>query len=365
LNADLPTPIGDCVKADVTITFTAPKPATVLAPSSNHCGELVVADIGSPVSLIEETESSLFALDESDAFSFLLQTRYTPDSYKNTHGHALVIAGSRGMSGAAVLCGSAAMRSGAGLVTIATPASSQPVLASKAMPEIMTVALAETERGAVSNDAIDHVVSLSNKVNVVAVGPGLSSDDERTCNFVRQLVARRITPMVIDADGLNALSPWPSNFKASDELPLVLTPHIGEMRRLIGESNGAETEDRVAIAREFATANHVIVVLKGTRTLIAAPDGLVFVNPTGNAGLGTAGAGDTLTGVIAGFLAQSYATLKEKADPVMSTIAAVYVSGLAGDIAAKKIGMRSMVASDIREHLSDAVRQIDPIGERS
>jgi len=248
------------------------------------------------------------------------------------------------------------------------------------MPEVMTTALAETDRGAVSDEAADHFLDLASKATVVAVGPGLTADDERTRRFVRQGVEQRTRACVIDADGLNCLAPWPAELRGSEAQPLILTPHPGEMLRLIGadqrealkDRNSVARElDRVSVAREFATANGVILVLKGSRPLVASPDGRVFINPTGNAGLGTAGSGDTLTGLIAGFLAQTYATLGHgadapgpTADPLDATVAALYVGGLAGDLAARKLGMRTMVASDIREHFGDAVRLLDPEGEQ-
>jgi NAD(P)H-hydrate epimerase len=305
----------------------------------------------------------LFLTEAEEARHWLVSTRYTRESYKNTHGHVLVAAGSRGYSGAAALTGNAAIRAGAGLVTIATPSSAQTSVANSAMPEVITTPLVETDRGAVSDEAADHFLRLAEKATVVAVGPGLTSDDERTRRFVRSIVERRSKPCVIDADGLNSLAPWPADLKGSDEQPLVLTPHPGEMLRLMGSKNKSALDDRVAAAREFATAHNVILVLKGSRPLVATPDGRVFINPTGNAGLGTAGAGDTLTGLISGFLAQAYATLEDRADPIGATIAALYVGGLAGDFAAKELGMRTMVASDIREHFSRAIRSLDPHGE--
>ena len=364
LNADRATPIGPAVEADLTVTFTAPKPANILFPASDFGGELIVADIGSPFSLIEAARPWLFVTDAEDARQWLVNTRYTRDSYKNTHGHVLIAAGSRGYSGAAALCGNAAMRSGAGLVTIATPASAQSSVAANAIPEVITTALAETDRGGVSDDAVEYFLKLASKATVVAVGPGLTSDDERSRRFVRTIVERREKPCVIDADGLNSLAPWPDELKGSDELPIVLTPHPGEMLRLMGAEDKSALEDRVAAAREFATAHHVILVLKGSQPLVAVPDGRVFVNPTGNAGLGTAGAGDTLTGLVSGFLAQAYATLENKADATTTTVAALYVGGLAGDFAAQALGMRTMVASDIREHFGDAIRFLDPQGEQ-
>jgi hydroxyethylthiazole kinase-like uncharacterized protein yjeF len=363
LNADSPELIGAAVQADVTVTMTAPKLANVLSPAANYNGKLIVAEIGSPKELIDEAKTQLFVTEEADARRWLIQTRYVPESYKNTHGHVLVIAGSRGFTGAAALCGNAAMRSGAGLVTVATPVSAQPLVAAQVIPEVMTAALAETDRGAVSDEALGHVLMLAERANVIAIGPGLSSEDERTRNFVQAVIEQRRTPLVVDADGLNCLAPWPAGLRGSSDLPVVLTPHPGEMLRLIGTGDKSALDDRVIAAREFAVAHEVIVVLKGTRPLVAAPDGRVFVNPTGNAGLGTAGAGDTLTGVIAGFLAQAYGTLKNETSALETVLAALYVSGLAGDLAAEEIGMRTMVASDIREHLSAAICSLDPDGE--
>ena len=359
LNADSAEPIGESVAADLTVTFTAPKQANVLPPAAHLCGDLVVANIGSPTALIEKASSQLFATEAEDARAWLRETRYTADSYKNTHGHVLVAAGSRGYTGAAALCGNAAMRSGAGLVTIGTPASAQTSVAAHAMAEVMTAALAETDRGTVSDEAVDHFVQLSSKASVVAIGPGLTSFDDRTRGFVRNAVERRRTPVVLDADGLNCLSPWPESLRGSSTAPLILTPHPGEMLRLLGTNDITALADRVSAIRDFATRNQVILLLKGSRSLIAAPDGRVFVNPTGNPGLGTAGAGDTLTGVIAGFLAQAFAGSAKHPDAVMTTVAALYVSGLAGDLAAAKLGMRSMVASDVRDHLSEAIALLD------
>lgn len=368
LNADLAKPIGEAVQADLTVTFTAPKIANVLPPASHLNGKLIVANIGSPSALVSSAGPNLFVTEENDVREWLVSTRYTWDSFKNSHGHVLVVAGSRGYTGAAVLCGNAAMKSGAGLVTIATPASAQSSVAASVMPEVMTTALAETDRGAISDEAIDHVMQLASKAAVIAIGPGLSSSDERTRRFVYSLVKRRTTPVVIDADALNCLANyssngWPADLHGSKEAPLILTPHPGEMLRLLGTSDKSILDDRVSVVRDFATKHSLILVLKGARSLIAAPDGRVFINPTGNAGLGTAGSGDTLTGIIAGFVAQSVATFNDDADALSATIAALYVGGLAGDLAARELGMRTMVASDIREHLGEAIRSLDPIGE--
>ncbi len=362
LNADSAEPIGETIHADITVTMTAPKIANILPPASNYNGRLIVADIGSPADFLSKAPTDLFLTEEADARRWLVETRYTPNSYKNTHGHAIIVAGGRGFTGAAALCANAAMNAGAGLVTVATPASAQPLVATQVMAEVMTAALAETDRGAVSDDASGFFSQFSERADVIAIGPGLSSEDDRTRRFVRRVVEHRRTPVVVDADGLNCLSPWPGDLRGSAELPIVLTPHPGEMLRMIGTSDKSAMNDRIAAARKFASQHEVILLLKGGRSLVAAPDGRVFLNSTGNAGLGTAGAGDTLTGVIAGFLAQAKSS--ERVSALDTVIAALYVSGLAGDLAARKLGMRCMLASDIREHLSAAICSIDPRGEQ-
>jgi NAD(P)H-hydrate epimerase len=364
LDADTGSPSGVAVRADLTVTFTAPKLANVLPPASLFNGQLVIADIGSPPALMDSAPSKIFLTEGADVRAWLGATRYAPGSYKNTHGHSLIIAGSRGMTGAAVLCADAAMCSGAGLVTLATPASALSSVSARLMPEVMTAGLPETVEGAVGEGAFEHVGKLLERATVVAVGCGLSVESEETRRFVREVVERRTTPIVIDADGLNALAPWPSELRGTREAPLILTPHEGEMLRLLGARDGEALRDRVRVLSEFAAAHELIVVLKGTRTLIAAPDGRVFVNPTGNAGLGTAGSGDTLTGIITGFNTQAFATLGTDADAVAATVAAVYAGGLAGDLAARELGMRAMVASDIRRHLGAAIRTLDAKGDQ-
>jgi hydroxyethylthiazole kinase-like uncharacterized protein yjeF len=364
LNADSAEVVGEAVRADLTVTFTAPKPANVLPPASHYNGQLTIADIGTPPALLEATHTELFLAEAIDARRWLVKTRYQPGSYKNTHGHALLIAGSRGMTGAAVLCANAAMRAGAGLVTVATPESAHNAVAARLMPEVMTVALPETALGAVSFEAVERVLELQERASVIALGPGLTVADEATRRFVRTIVERREVPVVLDADGLNALAPWPAELRGTPERPLILTPHPGEMLRLMGTEEKDALADRVAAAQEFARAHSLILVLKGTRTLISSPEGRVHINPTGNAGLGTAGAGDTLTGIITGFNAQAFAALKDEADALEATIAAVYVGGLAGDLAAGASGMRTLTASDIREHLGAAIRALDAEGER-
>lgn len=363
LSSDSAEVIGEAVRADLTVTFTAPKPANVLTPSAHFNGRLIVAGIGSPQTLIDDAPSNLFMSEATDARSWLEKTRYTPDSYKNTHGHVLIVAGSRDYTGAPALCGNAALCSGPGIVTVATPASAQTSVAARLLPEAITASLPESKDGTLDANSLKRLSELAERATVVAIGPGLTAEAEDVRACVRKVVEGRHTPVVIDADGLNALAPWPSDLRGDVARPLILTPHEGEMLRLLGTQDRKAISDRVGVARGFATKNKVILVLKGTRTLIAAPDGRVFVNTTGNAGLGRGGSGDTLTGVIAGFLAQEFANTREEPDAFAATVAAVYVSGIAGDIAAQEHGMRALLASDVRKSLGSAMRSLDAGGE--
>lgn len=353
LNANSSDIVGKNIRADLTVTFTAPKPANVLPPASNYNGELVAANIGSPRKLVDESPSKLFLSEKSDARNWLEQTKFSEDSYKNKRGHALLIAGSREYNGAAVLASNAAMVSGVGLTTAATSESAQNIIAAKVSEEIITRGLPETQNGAISKDAFAEVEKLMQKADIVGIGCGLNSAEKSTKDFVRQVVSKRKTPVVIDADGLNALAPF--DLKGSEKLPLILTPHEGEFLRLLGTNDREILKDRVKAARDFAKKHQVILVLKGEKTLIAAPDETVIVNPTGNSGLGKAGSGDTLTGILTGFVAQAS---QMKIDIFETVCAAVYIAGLAGDIAAEKLGKRTMLASDVRDCLREAFEKL-------
>jgi len=353
LNADLSQPIGENIQADLTVTFTAPKLANVLPPASNFNGELFVANIGSPEELIDSSPSQTFLAEEQDAQNWLEKTKFTESSYKNKRGHALLIVGSREYTGAAVLAGNAAMLTGVGLTTLATSESAQTAIAAKVLEEVITHGLPETKSGAVSAKAFERLEKLLEKIDAVGIGCGLSSIEKTTKDLVREVVTKRKTPVVIDADGLNSLAPF--DLQGSPELPLILTPHEGEFLRLLGTTDKDALKDRVSVVRDFAQKHRVILVLKGERALIGAPDGRVIVNPTGNSGLGKAGNGDTLTGIITGFVSQA---VQAKVDIFETIAAAVYIAGLAGDIAAEKYGRRSMLASDVRECLGEAFERL-------
>jgi hydroxyethylthiazole kinase-like uncharacterized protein yjeF len=333
LESDNAAASGETAHADFTVTFTAPKIGQVLGPGTVRVGRLSVVPIGSPPALYEQDDSIFLSLVEPSRFAALLAPR-VPWSNKGDFGHVLVLAGSRGKTGAAAMSGMAALRSGAGLVTVASAESALPVIAGHA-PELMTEPLPETAAGSVFDDG--RLARIAGKKDVLAVGPGLGTAAE-TVKLVRRVVGEFPQPMVIDADGLNALAG--SEFEGGGRLR-VLTPHPGEMARLTGKTVAEVQADRVASARAFAMERKVVLVLKGYRTLIAFPDGRVWINPTGTPALATGGTGDILTGTIAGFLAQ----FPKDADRAVA--AAVYLHGIAGELGAAELGEKSLVATDL------------------
>jgi NAD(P)H-hydrate epimerase len=331
--SDSGVPVGEFARADYTVTFTAPKAGQVLPPNCDGLGELVVGPIGSPPELYEDVWLSLL---EPEMFEELLAPR-PRGGHKGTFGHVLVVAGGPGKTGAAAMTGLGALRAGAGLVTVASAASAIPVIASHA-PELMTAPL---EAG---------LPGIAEGKTVIAMGPGLGRGPD-----VEALVARAVAefeqPMVLDAD---ALVGQPEG--ASGRVR-VLTPHPGEMARLTGKSTTEIQNDRVGAARAFATDRRVTLVLKGQRTVIAFPDGCVWINPTGTPALGTGGSGDVLTGMIAGFLAQF------PGEPDQAVAAAVYLHGLAGEIGARALGEKCLIATDILRYLPDAMEECADVSD--
>jgi ADP-dependent NAD(P)H-hydrate dehydratase / NAD(P)H-hydrate epimerase len=345
LSADSPKPIGPSIEATLTVTLAAPKLPLVLPPGETHAGDIVIADIGIPVEVIEAVEGPRVDLLTRTTMREIVSPR-APDSHKGDYGRVLIVAGSRGKSGAAHLAAVGALRSGAGLVTVATPASIQPVVAAMGA-EYMTEALLDGEDG-LSLENVDRLMEMAR--DVVAIGPGLGpARGTRDC--IRQLVDRATAPLVIDADGLNAFSGQPDGLSGRDGRDVIITPHPGEMARLVGMSTDEVQASRLEIARNFASAHHVYVVLKGHRTIIATPDEKVFINPTGNPGMATGGTGDVLTGMIAAWLAQLL-------DAEAACKIAVYLHGMAGDLAEADEGEVSMTAADLAAHIGDAVLEL-------
>lgn len=338
-------PIGPSVEADLTVTLSALKPCLVLPPNHERVGDVIVADIGNPPELLESGELRLNLIQPGD-FPGAQYSR-ADDTNKGSYGRVFVIGGSRGKTGAAAMAGQAALRSGAGLVTVATPASVLPIIASS-MPELMTEALEETTEGTIAGQTIWKI--LEGKT-VLAIGPGVTTDPE-TSAFVRSVVRDAAIPVVIDADGVNAFAGAASEIRGNDRA-VILTPHPGEMARLIDKDVSYVVANRVEVAREFAVSHKAYLVLKGFRTVIAVPDGTVYINPTGNPGMATGGTGDILTGMIAGILAQEHL-----GSFVERLCLAVYLHGLAGDLAAEELGEETMVATDLLRFLPQAWKEL-------
>lgn len=339
---------GVCARADATVTFTAPKICHVLAPNCDRVGELTVAHIGTPRDMLEEVGALTLSLVEPRWFARLFAPR--PRSFHKGHfGHVLIAGGSAGKSGAAAMTGLATLRAGAGLVTVASTPSALGLIASHA-PELMTEPLGETEAGTISIRGYAHFEQLLDRKNVVAVGPGMGVHGD-TVAFVRALHERLPLPAVIDADGLNALS---GSFLRPGG-PRIFTPHPGELARLSGCQVADIQADRLGMANRYAMDHGVTVVLKGQRTLIAFPDGRIWVNPTGTPALGTAGSGDILTGLIAGLAAQ------HPNDTDDAVAAAVWLHGRAGEIGAGVLGEKCLIATDLLRFLPEAIRELEQL----
>jgi NAD(P)H-hydrate epimerase len=333
LSGDSGAIAGEFVRADATVTFTAPKLCHALPPASHCMGELVVAPIGSPAALFEDDPSISLSLITPADIASLFAPRLR-DSNKGRYGHVLMIAGARGKTGAAVMAGLSALRAGAGLVTVACPEESIDAVAAHA-PEVMTEALRNPREQAETR-------------SMVAIGPGLGTADA-TRAMVRQLFADLPKPMVVDADALNCIAS--TDWKRGEHLR-VLTPHPGEMSRLTGLTVAEVQADRIQVARSLATERGVVVVLKGDGSLIAFPDGRVWINPTGSPAMATGGTGDILTGMVAGLLAQF------PADPDRAIAGAVYLHGLLGEIAARELGEQAVIATDLLRFLGEGIREI-------
>ncbi|MBI2552959.1 MAG: NAD(P)H-hydrate dehydratase [Candidatus Rokubacteria bacterium] len=341
--------LGPTVTATLTTTFAGLKRGLLLYPGAAHAGTVRVVPIGIPPAEVSRG-ISVFLLEPSDIRP-LLPPR-APNAHKGSFGHLLVVAGSVGKTGAAALAGRAGLRSGAGLVTIACPASQQPIVASLGM-ETMTEPLAETPSQSLGLKAKDRLFDLAGRVEAVALGPGLSLDQE-TLALARELVAEVARPMVVDADGLSALAGHLDLLKRAPA-PRCLTPHPGEMARMVGMTVPEVQADRIETVRGFCHRYGAFVALKGARTVIGDPSGKVFVNPTGNPGMASGGSGDVLTGMVGAFLSRGLG-------PVEALQAAVYLHGLAGDLARDDKGEEGLIAGDILEAIPAAILRLQAGG---
>ena len=346
LSADTPHLIGDCIDASLTVTLAAPKLPLVLPPGEAYAGDVVIADIGIPYEVIEGLDGPHVELLTPEQLRSVVGPR-AADSHKGDFGRLTIVAGSVGKTGAAHLAAMGALRSGAGLVTVATPRSCLPVVAATS-PAFMTLDLPDDSAGTLDPGGVETLLEYAH--DVVACGPGLGRTP-RVAQFVRALLDRATVPLVLDADALTVLADDPGSLAGRDDRNVIITPHPGEMARLVGTSIADVQANRIAVATGFATTHRVYVVLKGHRTVIATPEGRVYINPTGNPGMATGGTGDVLTGMIAAWLAQLL-------DADAACRLAVFLHGAAGDLAEANKGQVAMIATDLLDHVGDALKAL-------
>lgn len=346
LDADTGEPLGLAVRAEETVTMGLPKIGLYLYPGMDYAGRVTVADIGLPPEAINDSPSVADLMEPE--WVRLLLPRRKRSAHKGSFGKVLVIAGSAGYTGAACLCAQGALRVGAGLVTVGCPASVNDILEVK-LTEAMTFPLPETYSRTLDTRALALILELAEEASVVAIGPGLSREPE-TAVLVRRLVARVEKPMVIDADGINALADA-AVILEGEHAPAVLTPHPGEMGRLMQVSTEKIQARRAHFAEAAANRFRATVLLKGAHSMVAERGRPLIINPTGNPGMASGGTGDVLTGMVAGLLAQGLL-------PFEAAAAATYCHGLAGDIAAARVGEASMIATDLLEALPAAIKQV-------
>jgi len=345
IHADTGEVLGTAVRATLTVTLGLPKLGLYVNQGIDHAGRIAVTDIGIPPAYVEAIDSRVSLMTGSQVRRVL--PRRAPSTHKGTYGHAAIIAGAVGKTGAAAMVAKAALRIGTGLVTVATPASANRILEAKLL-EVMTAPMPETDAATLAFVGLERLVAFVHDRSAAAIGPGLTTHPDTT-RLVQELVKRLDRPSVIDADGLNALSAQPDILSVCKVSP-ILTPHPGEMARLDRSTPQIVNANRVSTAVRYAQAHRVIVVLKGARTVVARADGVASICPTGNPGMATAGTGDVLTGMIVGLLAQ-------RLSPWDAACAATYLHGLAGDMAAQEIGEVGMTAGDVIERIPHATRQ--------
>ena len=338
--------LGNAIRAYITVTFAFAKLGHVLFPGAEHTGKLVVADIGIPQALMESAPGYDF-LNEETIHPML--HRRDRQAHKGIYGHCLIIAGSTGKTGAATLSANSAVRAGSGLVTLAAAESINSILEVKTT-EVMTVPLPDSGNGHLSSSAFQAIEKLLPGKDAVALGPGL---DRRpgTVALIHTLVETVTLPLVIDADGLNALAEDMSVLLRKKSHQVVLTPHPGEMSRMLGASIPDVEAIRISVAQEFARKYDIYLVLKGARTIIASPDGIAAINGSGNPGMATGGMGDVLTGIIVSLLGQGYSTWD-------ACRLGVFIHGYAADMVAVEKGEIGINASDVQEKLPYAYNQL-------
>jgi NAD(P)H-hydrate epimerase len=345
LDADTGKPLGTAVRASLTITFGLPKVGHLVSPGIDYVGSLKIVDIGIPKRLVEEEKIQTHLL-EQEPLQRWLSTPRRANTHKGDYGHLLVIAGSVGKTGAAAMACEAALRMGAGLVTLAIPKSLNSIMEVK-LTEVMTEPLPETPKQTLSLRAFNTILRLCENKKAIVIGPGIGTYKE-TQSLVLKLIKALDLPIILDADGLTSLATQPKTLLTTKR-PLILTPHPGEMARLIQSTVKEVQDDRIGVSKNFSQSHRSYLVLKGYRTLIATPKGEVFINPTGNPGMASGGTGDVLTGMMGGLICQGF-------DILPSIQMSVYLHGWAGDEVARELGEKSLVATDIIKKLPALLR---------
>lgn len=346
LDADTGRVEGPCVRAQVTVTMGLPKLGLLVYPGAAYCGEVVVADLGLPRRVVLEAPSLLAEVATAAQVARLLPPR-APETHKGTYGRVLIVAGSARFPGAPKLAALGALRCGAGLVRLLVPASVFPAAAASAL-EFMPASLPD-EGGALDASAVGPVLEFAQDADVVAIGPGLTTADG-VAHVVRSLVQSSDRPLVLDADALNVLRGQHALLRAA-RAPVVITPHPGELARLLGLSTAEVQRGRVEVARSTAQLTGAVTLLKGARTLVASPEGRLVVNPTGNPGMASGGMGDVLTGAVAAFVAQGLV-------PFDAAWVAAYLHGLTADLLAEELGDRGLLAHDVADRIPHAMQKV-------
>lgn len=347
LNADTGKIEGPCVKATHTITLALPKIGLLLYPGASYAGKITVEDIGIPSHLLKNEKLKVNMVTKEMARMFLpLRATF---AHKGSFGRVLMLAGSVGMTGAAFLASEAAIRSGAGIVVLGIPRSLNPIMEVK-LTEVMTLPLAETEKQSLSEDAEEIILNIMKNFSVLGIGPGISRRLE-TQKLVRKIIEKSTIPLVVDADAIYALSENPEIIK-NTKAPLVITPHPGEMAKLIDKDINYILDNKLDITREVAQELGVVVVLKGARTIIADRDGEAYINIGDNSGMASGGSGDVLTGIISSLIAQG-------ANELAAAVTGVYIHSLAGNLARDIKGERGMIAGDILVQVPQAFLSLE------
>ena len=353
---------GEAVVADYTVTFGLPKVGHLLHPGAGHTGQLFIEEIGFPEELLRSDLLKIQSIEQADA-SFLLpeRTRY---SHKGDYGHVLLVAGSIGKTGAALMAAEACLRTGAGMITIGVPETLMSVFQERVTEE-MVLPLPDNGHGIITEKAAETILDfLNRKADILAIGPGISTGPNIT-KLLRTLLISVTTPMVLDADAINSIA-GNTELLSKVKAPVILTPHNGEMARLLSKGNAEDEimpeielnelrktieKNRINAAVSFTKKTGTYLILKGVPTIVSEPEGNAFINTTGNPGMATAGAGDVLTGIVAAFLAQGL-------NPSDAAILGVYLHGLAGDLAASEKGMHSLIATDIIGKIPEAFKHL-------